>query len=182
MRCIASLHKVESTRLAWECSKRKNQKGVFWIKIWNYRILCFAMGKKKKMKIKDIDGHRKSAAGWMSYLHAKGKGRGFKRMGKQGPPFWRRWSQRLRRRGQPPCQAAVNKALAELKNGNEFLIGDTLYLSSWQRSDGAAAFLVLPLCAHYFPLGAPAWYPPCVRVPHVWSKKKNIIIEHQLER
>lgn len=31
---------------------------------------------------------------------------------------------------QPPCQAAVNKASAELKNGNEFLIGDTLYLSS----------------------------------------------------
>lgn len=41
---------------------------------------------------------------------------------------------------QPPCQAAVNKASAELKNGNEFLIGDTLYLSSWQRSDCTAAF------------------------------------------
>lgn len=30
----------------------------------------------------------------------------------------------------PPCQATVNKAQAELESGNEFLIGDTLYLSS----------------------------------------------------
>lgn len=156
MRCIATLHRVESTRLAWECSQRKAQKGFFWIKIWNYRILCFP--REKKMKIKDIDGHffyRKSAAEWMSYLHAKRKGHGFKRMGKQGPLLWWCWSQRPWPLWQPPCQAAVNKASAELKNGNEFLIGDTLYLSSWQRSDCTAAFLFCP-CARitspYVPL------------------------------
>lgn len=99
--------------------------------------------------------YRKSAAEWMSYLHAKGKGRGFKRMGKQGPLLWCCWSQRLWLLWQPPRQAAVNKASAELKNGNEFLIGDTLYLSSWQQSDCTAAFLFCP-CARitspYVPL------------------------------
>lgn len=156
MRCIATLHRVESTWLAWECSQRKAQKGFFWIKNWNYRILCFPL--EKKMKIKDIDGHFfywKSAAEWMSYLHAKRKGHGFKRMGKQGPLLWWCWSQRPWPLRQPPCQAAVNKASAELKNGNEFLIGDTLYLSSWQRSDCTATFLFCP-CAHitspYVPL------------------------------
>lgn len=49
----------------------------------------------------------------------------------RGPPLWQsRLERRRRLLLQPPCQGAVNKALAELENGNEFLIGDTLYLSS----------------------------------------------------
>lgn len=92
-------------------------------------------------------------------------------MGKAGPLLWRvlvagaEW--------EPPCQAAVNKALAELENGNEFLIGDTLYLSSWQAESCAGAFLVLSHAVHYFPLGAPARCPPSVQFPHVWKKKSK---------
>lgn len=156
MRCKATLHKVESTWLAWECFRRKTQKGFFWIKFWNYRILCFAgkRGKKdenqrhrwsffplEKCCLKNVlFTCQKILKGWEK---------------KQGPLLFRCWSWRPWTLWQPPCQAAVNKASAELKNGNEFLIGDTLYLSSWQRSDCAAAFLFCP-CARitspYVPL------------------------------
>jgi len=51
-------------------------------------------------------------------------------MGKAGPLLWRVLVAGAGTEWEPPCQAAVNKALAELENGNEFLIGDTLYLSS----------------------------------------------------
>lgn len=66
----------------------------------------------------------------MSYLHAKGKGCGFRGWEKQGLYYRRCWCAGAEAEWEPPCQAAVNKALDELENGNEFLIGDTLYLSS----------------------------------------------------
>lgn len=74
---------------------------------------------------------------------------------------------------QPPCQAAVNKASAELKNGNEFLIGDTLYLSSWQRSDCTAAFSFFVLVRALLPPVGPLHDtpPPICRGPHVWRRK-----------
>lgn len=95
-----------------------------------------------------------------------------KRMEKQGPLFWWSWC-RAEATVAASRRAAVNKASAELKNGNEFLIGDTLYLSSWQRSDCTAAFLVLSLCAFYFPLGAPAWYPPVCWGPSRVKKEEK---------
>lgn len=67
----------------------------------------------------------------MSYLHAKREGPcSLKGWESRGLHYGERRSQGLWILQQPPCQAAVNKASAELKNGNEFLIGDTLYLSS----------------------------------------------------
>lgn len=68
---------------------------------------------------------------------------------------------------QPPCQAAVNKASAELKNGNEFLIGDTLYLSSWQQSDCTVAFsfflvFFFVLVRSWVPSMGPCMIPPLI--------------------
>lgn len=94
-------------------------------------------------------------------------------MGKAGPLLWRVLVAGAGTEREPPCQAAVNKALAELENGNEFLIGDTLYLSSWQPESCTGAFLVLSHAVHYFPLGAPARYPLSGRFPHVWKKESK---------
>lgn len=135
---------------------KKGPKRFFWIKIWNYRILCFPWEKKdenqrhrwsffpseKCCRMNVLFTCQKERAmvlkGWES------RGLYYGGAGRRGCGHW-----------QPPCQAAVNKASAELKNGNEFLIGDTLYLSSWQRSDCTAAFLFCP-CARitspYVPL------------------------------
>ncbi len=92
-------------------------------------------------------------------------------MGKAGPLLWRVLVAGAGTEQEPPCQAAVNKALAELENGNEFLIGDTLYLSSWQPESCTGAFLVLSHAVHYFPLGAPARYLPFRPVPSRVKKR-----------
>lgn len=133
--------------------QRKGWKGFFWIKIWNYRILCLPWEKKrwKSKTLMVIFSIGKVLPSECLIYMPKGKDHALKRMGKQGPPFWRCWSQGPWILGQPPCQAVVNKASAELKNGNEFLIGDTLYLSSWQRSDCTAAFLFCPCARITFP-------------------------------
>lgn len=125
---------------------KKGPKRFFWIKIGKYRILCFPR-EKKRWKSKTsmvIFSIGKVLPNECLIYMPKGKGHGLKRMGKQGPLLWRCWSQGPWLLWQPPCQAAVNKASTELKNGNEFLIADTLYLSSWQRSDCTEAFLFCP--------------------------------------
>lgn len=92
-------------------------------------------------------------------------------MGKAGPLLWRVLVAGAGTEREPPCQAAVNKALAELENGNEFLIGDTLYLSSRQLESCTGAFLVLSHAVHYFPLGAPARHLPFRPIPSRVKKK-----------
>lgn len=86
------------------------------------------------MKIKDVDGHffPSEKCCLMNVLFTCQKGRTvlFKGWESRGLHHSERRWQGPRILWQPPCQAAVNKASAEFKNGNEFLIGDTLYLSS----------------------------------------------------
>lgn len=91
----------------------------------------------------------------MSYLHAKREGHRGERMGNQGPLWRQGWLERPWRLWRAPHQGAVNKASAEFENGNEFLIGDTLYLSSWQWSDCAVAFLGFVLVCALLPLRCP---------------------------
>lgn len=163
-----------------EKGPKERQERVFWIKkIWNYRILCFREKKASNQRhwwyFFSLDGE--SGAEWMSYLHAKGKGCGFRGWEKQGLYYRRCWCAGAEAEWEPPCQAAVNKALDELENGNEFLIGDTLYLSSWQAESRAWAFLVLSLGTHYFPLVTLSHSRLSRTAPTHVEKNQNIIID-----
>lgn len=160
--------------------QKKGKKGFFESK--NSETIEFFVFRRKKASNQRhwwyfffLDGE--SGAEWMSYLHAKGKGCGFRGWEKQGLYYRRCWCAGAEAEWEPPCQAAVNKALDELENGNEFLIGDTLYLSSWQAESRAWAFLVLSLGTHYFPLVTLSHSLLSRAAPTHVEKNPNIIIE-----